>query len=152
MKKSILFFPVCFFLFCFCNAQEITMYKTFGGARFEMDTVSLSTKQVLEILRTNPGAFEEFRKAKVNDNLAGILGFSGALLVGVPVITALTGGEPEWVLAAGGGALLLASIHFNRVFKARAYHALELYNNRLSIRIKPALYFSGTGVRLVVRF
>jgi len=152
MKKHIQLFSFCYAICCFCAAQEIKMYKTFGGARFEMDTVTLSTKQVLEILKVKPIAFEEFKKAKVNDNLAGVLGFSGALLVGVPVVTAITGGEPEWTLAAGGVALLLASIHFNRIFKARAYHALELYNTKLSTSIRPEFYFSGTGARLVIRF
>ena len=53
-------------------AQEITMYKTFGGVRFERDSLVLSPKQVMDILREKPLAFEEFKKAKANYNVGGV--------------------------------------------------------------------------------
>lgn len=128
------------------------MYKTFGGARFEKDTLVLSPKQVLEILKVEPVAYEEFKRAKANYNVAGVMGFSGAFLIGFPVVSAIAGGDPEWGFAAGGAALLLGSIHFNRVFKGRAFNALELYNSKLTTRIQPTLHFYGTQARLVIRF
>ncbi len=152
MRKPLLLWLVCFALFGFCNAQEIKMYKTFGGVRFEMDTLVLSPKQVLEILKEEPLAYEEFKQAKVNYNVAGVLGFTGGVLVGIPIGTAIAGGDPEWGLAAGGAALILGSIHFNRVFKARAFNALELYNKKYSSRLKPTFHFYGTQARLMIRF
>lgn len=151
MKKIIL---VCLACVCtlVCSAQEIKMYKTFGGVRYEMDTLVLGPKQVLEILKDNPVAFEEFKRAKVNYNVAGVLGFTGALLVGFPIGTAIAGGDPEWGLAAGGVGLLLASIPFNRAYKGRAFGAIEIYNNKETSRIKPTFHFYGTQGRLVVRF
>jgi hypothetical protein len=152
MKRLLLLCMVCFPLIAFCQAQQIKMYKTFGGARFEMDTLVLSPKQVLEILKAEPVAYEEFKRAKANYNVAGVMGFSGAFLIAFPVVTAIAGGDAEWGLAAGGAALLLGSIHFNRVFKGRAFNALELYNSKLTTRIQPTLYFYGTQARLVIRF
>ena len=135
------------------QAQEITVYKTFGGVRFERDTVVLSIKMVSEILRKNPVAFEEFRKAKVNYNTAGVLGFTGGVLIVIPVTTAILGGNPEWPLAIGGAALIVGSIQFNRIFKSRAVNALDIYNGKVvSSRIKPEFYFSGTSARLVIKF
>jgi hypothetical protein len=135
------------------QAQEITLYKTFGGVRFERDTVVLSIKMVSEILRENPQASEEFRKARVNYNTAGILGFTGGALILIPVTTAILGGNPEWPLAIGGAALIVGSIQFNRVFKSRAVNALDIYNGKVATsRIKPEFYFSGTGARLVIKF
>lgn len=136
----------------FCNAQEIKMYKTFGGVRFEMDTLVISPKQVLEILKEEPLAYEEFKLAKVNYNVAGVLGFTGGILIGIPIGTAIAGGDPEWGLAAGGAALILGSIHFNRAFKGRAFNALELYNKKYTSRVKPILRFYGTQARLMIRF
>ncbi|MBL7870238.1 MAG: hypothetical protein JNM78_01400 [Cyclobacteriaceae bacterium] len=142
------FFCACSFL---CNAQEIKMYKTFGGVRYEMDTLVLSPKQVLEVLKDNPVSFEEFKRAKLNYNVAGVLGFVGGVLIGFPIGTAMVGGDPEWGLAAGGVGLLLASIPFNRAYKGRAFGAIELYNKK-EARVNPVFYFNGTQARLVVRF
>jgi hypothetical protein len=152
MKRLLLICVVCMPLIGLCQAQQIKMYKTFGGARFEMDTLVLSPKQVLEIVKVEPTAYEEFKRAKVNYNVAGVLGFSGAFLIAFPIGTAIAGGDPEWGFAAGGAALILGSIHFNRVFKGRAFHALELYNNKLTSRLQPTLHFYGTQARLVIRF
>lgn len=149
-------FVLTFFLFVFVGliqAQEITMYKTFGGVRFERDSVVLSTRQVMEILNENPTAFAEFKKAKTNYNVAGVLGFTGGILIGIPLGTALVGGEPEWGLAAAGGLFILGSIPFNRIFKARALHALDIYNGKeITSRIKPEFYFGGTSARLILKF
>ncbi len=152
MRKHLLLFVMWFTLIGFCNAQEIKMYKTFGGVRFEMDTLVISPKQVLEILKKQPIAYEEFKRAKVNYTVAGVLGFTGGILIGLPIGTAIAGGDPEWGLAAGGAALILGSIHFNRMFKGRAFNALELYNKKYTSRLKPTLHFYGTQARLMIRF
>lgn len=133
------------------DRTEIKMYKTFGGARFEMDTLVLSPKQVLEIVKVEPLAYEKFKKAKANYNAAGVLGFTGGLLVGIPLGTAIGGGDPEWGMAIAGGVLILGSLSLNNVFKSHAFEAIELYNGK-SARIKPQFQFYGTGARLVMRF
>lgn len=117
-----------------------------------MDTLVLSPKQVLEVLKANPVAFEEFKRAKVNYNVAGVLGFTGGVLIGFPIGTAIAGGDPEWGLAAGGVGLILASIPFNRAYKGRAFGAIELYNKKEMSRVKPTFHFYGTQAKLVVRF
>lgn len=103
-------------------------------------------------MKEEPLAYEEFKQAKVNYNVAGVLGFTGGVLIGIPIGTAIAGGDPEWGLAAGGAVLILGSIHFNRVFKGRAFNALELYNKKYSSRLKPTFHFYGTQARLMIRF
>lgn len=152
--KNLVF--LSFLFLCFSQtifAQEIKAYKTFGGVRFEMDTVSLGLNQVLEIVKENPDAYSELRRAKRNYSAAGVCGFAGALLIIVPLGTALTGGSPEWGLAAGGGALLIASIPLTRSYRGHAMEALDLYNAKFKTsRVKPELQFYGTGARLMIRF
>jgi len=130
---------------------EIKMYKTFGGARFEMDTLVLSPKQVLQVLKTEPLAYEKFKRAKANYNAAGILGFAGGLLIGLPIGTAIGGGNPEWGLAAAGGVLVMGSFSLTAVFRSHAFEAVELYNGKTA-RIKPQVQFCGIGVRIALRF
>lgn len=133
------------------DRTEIKMYKTFGGARFELDTLVLSPKQVLQILKVEPLAYEKFKKAKANYNAAGVLGFAGGLLVGFPIGTAIGGGEPEWGMAIAGGVLIVGSFSLNSIFRSHAFEAIELYNGKTA-RIKPEFQFYGTGARLVMRF
>jgi hypothetical protein len=152
MKRTFLLGVILISYVAVAFAQEIILYKTFGGVRFERDTLVLSTKQVMEILREKPLAFEEFKKAKANYNMAGVLGFTGGLLIGFPLGTALVGGEPEWGLAAGGAAFILGSIHFNRVFKAHALNALDIYNGKVISRIKPEFNFRGSSASFIIKF
>lgn len=152
MKKLVLSL-LALALFQISLAQEIKAYKTFGGVRFEMDTVTLGLNQVLTIVKENPEAYAELKRAKTNYNAAGILGFSGAILIAFPIGTAVAGGSPEWGLAAGGAALLLASIPFTTAFRSHTMQALDLYNGKnKTSRIKPELRFYGTGARLTIRF
>jgi len=136
----------------FC--QQLTMVKTFGGVRFESDTLTYSAKQVLELMRDNQPAYIEFKRAKSNYDGAGVMGFVGGLLIGFPLGTAIVGGEPEWGLAAGGAGLLLLSIPLNSAFKRHAQSAIDTYNAQLtsSRKIKPTFYFTGTGGKLILRF
>jgi|SRR6478609_5827768 len=151
--KNIFWIVLFLFVFEATQAQEITMYKTFGGVRFQRDSTVLSVRQVMEILKEKPKAFEEFKKARTNYNIAGVLGFAGGVMIGIPLGTALVGGDPEWAFAAGGAVLILGSIPFNRIFKARALNALDIYNGKeITSRIKHEFYFTGTGARVVLKF
>ncbi len=153
MKKIVLLTLLSLCFSQFNLAQEIKAYKTFGGVRFEMDTVTLGLNQVLAIVKENPEAYAELKRAKSNYNAAGVLGFAGGVLIGLPLGTALAGGNPEWGLAAGGVGLLVASIPFTSAFRSRTMQALDLYNNKGNTsRIKSEFQFYGSGARLIVRF
>lgn len=137
-------------------SQPLEMHKTLGGAHFMRDTLYLSHRHVSEILSVDPQASEEFKIAVKNYRIGGIMGFSGAILLAIPVVSAISGGEPEWLMAGAGGALLLGSIPFSRAFKSRSESAIAIYNEKHasqtgSVRgkgIKPRLYFNGAGVTL----
>ncbi len=135
-------------------AQEISIYKTFGGFRFERDSVSISPKMVLQAMEVNPQAHAEFKRAKSNYSAAGVLGFMGVVMIGLPLGTAIVGGDPEWGLAAGGVGLILASIPFTAAFKQHALNALDTYNAGLptSSKIKINFYMTGTGGGMIIRF
>jgi hypothetical protein len=137
-----------------CQSQDITVYKTFGGLRFERDTLIISAKQVQYILEENPTAFATFKKARLNSAVASVLGFTGGLLIGVPLGTAILGGEPEWGLALGGAALLVTSIPFNRAFKRHAINAVDIYNQQPSSSVleRTELFWTGTGLGIRLRF
>lgn len=141
------------------SVRRLTMHKTFGGAHFEYQkdtTIFLvSPKQVLSILKDdqNTLAYEEFKKARNNSTAAGILGFAGGVLIGFPIGTAIAGGEPEWGMAAGGAALIIASIPLASAYKRHAENAVNQYNSRhTAFKPKVDYYFLGTGLKVIIRF
>ena len=134
------------------KAQGIKAYKTFGGVRFENDTTELSMNQVMSILKENDQAYAEIKKAKSYSNAAAITGFTGAMLLAFPLGTAVAGGEPEWIMAAGGAALLITSIPLNGAYRNHTMNALDLYNENKTARIKSEFIWFGTGAKLILRF
>ena len=136
-------------LLCFeAFSQPIEMHKTLGGAHFQRDTIYLSHRHVSEILSVDPQATQEFNLAMKNYRVGGILGFSGAILLAIPVITAISGGEPEWLMAGGGAVLLGVSVPFSLAFKRHSENALEGYNTRHEQQTRRVIYFTGNGFTL----
>ncbi len=138
------------------SAQRLKLYKTFGGVVYELDdSVQLSQKQVMLLLYKNQLAYEEMKKAKTRSTWSAILGFTGGALIAVPIVSAAIGSDPEWTLAAIGGGAMAGAFILNRSYKARAFYAIDLYNQQLpqkTSRIRPEFYFYGTGARLVIKF
>jgi hypothetical protein len=147
---------VSFFSFICYGQKKIAIYRTFGGGVvYEMDSLALSPKQITMMLKQNPEAMAEFKVAKSNAAISSVLGFTGGVLIGIPLGTAIAGGKPEWIYAGGGALLILASIPFNAAFRRHALNAIDLYNAQLptsKLRVKPSLYIHGTGASLVLRF
>jgi hypothetical protein len=138
------------FLCLAAYAQPIQMHKTLGGAHFQRDTVYLSHSQLRDILSVDPQATQEFKLALKNYRVGGILGFSGAILLAVPVITAIAGGDPEWAMAGGGAVLLGVSVPFSRGFKRHSQAAIDGYNQRQGYepQTRAKFYFTGNGFSL----
>jgi hypothetical protein len=129
-----------------CISQEIIVHNTFGGMRFEMDTLTITHRQVSELLYVNPEASKEFRMARRMNTMSSILGFSGAILVAIPVFTAILGGEPEWLMAGAGALMIGGSIPLSMSYERKAEHAINTYN--AGLRLRGRFYFKGAAVGL----
>jgi hypothetical protein len=135
------------------QAQTLSMYKTFGGVHFSQnDSVITENQLKMILLKESPAGYQEFKAAKKFHVLSAVSGFAGGALIVVPLATAALGGSPEWVLAAGGAALLITSFPLNRIYKARALNALDIYNEKFASRIKPQVYFAGSTFGFSVTF
>ena len=137
--------------------QGFVMYRGFGGSIFEYTkdttTFTVSPKQVLFIMKGDPLAYQEFKKARANYRAEGVVGFIGGTLLTIPIITAIAGGEPEWGLAAGGAVLIAATIPLNRAYKRHALNALDIYNkNHTAFRPRAEYFFTGLGFKVRVKF
>jgi|GEM_PF-1384619 len=158
--KIILFFiAIAFAPKAFC--QKITMYKTFGGVVYMLnDSAEINTNHVRMLLHPNEQAYTEFKKAKTWGMVSSAMGFTGAAVMAAPLVTLAFGEQPNatfWELTGGGAALIVGSIFVNRIYKARALYAIDLYNDSLpqkTSRLKPQLrfYSYGTGASIVIKF
>jgi hypothetical protein len=136
------------------NESDIRLGK--GGKLYQGSTV-LKPKDVLRIMESVPEAQAAFKKAKSNYDAASVLGFMGGALIGWPLGTALGGGDPQWGLAAGGVAFILAALPLNSGFKKNANIAIDLYNKEgatTAQHLQPKLYFGiqATGVGMSLKF
>jgi hypothetical protein len=147
--------PLLFLLLLLSSAsfsQRLSMYRTFGGAHFTMDSVQVTNRQVSEILSIDPQATAEFKMARHKATAASIIGFAGGVLIGIPVGTAIAGGEPEWLMAGGGALLIIASIPFQRSFINHAEKAVDGFNVRHPEGTARRVQWRFDGRSLTIRF
>lgn len=139
------------------SGQSLTMYKSFGSTTFEYqkDTniYEVSPKQVAQILQEDPLAYAEFKKARTKNGISGVMGFAGVGLMVVPIITSIAGGDTQWSLAAGGAALIIASIPIHKSSRNQTQNAFDMYNKRHTA-FKPRVEYFVSGVRagVVIKF
>ena len=65
--------------------SQIEIQKAFGGIKLMQNGQVLRPKMVLDIMKTNPEAVAEFKKAKSNFDAGQGLGFVGGALIGWPL-------------------------------------------------------------------
>jgi hypothetical protein len=154
LSMKIFFQFIAFFFFTSCVAQKIEMYRSFGGVRYSVDSSDLSSRQVLQIMKKNEPAYNEFKKSIAKGTFASALGFSGGLLIGLPIGSMIGGGDPQWEWVAVGGALIAIAVPIDFRQKRQAQRAVDLYNNEKvkAHRIKTNFYLSASGVGFVLRF
>ena len=85
------------------------------------------------------------RKAKSNYDPAMVLGVIGGALVGWPLDTAIGGGDPNWTLAAIGGACIIGSIPLGSAFNKHAIRTTDLYNGKELTPASAQLYLGPTN-------
>jgi len=111
--------------------DSIEIKKTLGTVYLQKGK-RLTPKQLMNITKANPEAYEEMKVAKTNYDVSVIFGFAGGFLVGWPLGTAIAGGDPEWTLAGVGAGLIIVSIPFTASYNKHARNAVNLYNHSLS--------------------
>ena len=131
------------------SAQELRVEKSkfYDGERL------LKVSEYVELLKTNPEAYNLGLKAKSGYNAGNVLGFIGGFMIGWPLGTALGGGDPNWALLGAGGAVLAVGIPIQSSATKKLKKATEIYNGvsseptaRLNLR------FQGTGAGIVFSF
>lgn len=139
------------------TAQNVTdsieVKKGFGTV-YRQNGNNLTPRQLLEITKIAPEAYEAMKVAKTNYDVGAVFGFAGGFLVGWPLGTAIAGGEPNWALAGIGAGLVGVSIPFTVAYNKHAKKAVSIYNNSLkntthhNVNLKVGLTAYGVGIKM----
>ncbi|WP_373523717.1 hypothetical protein [Aquiflexum sp.] len=123
---------------------------------FFLEDRPLKPKNMLELMKDNPAAFEEMKQAKSNSDAASVFAFLGGGLIGWTIGGLIGPSEPTWGLGAAGVGLVLVAIPFSSTYIKRASKATEIYNSEIKqtglYPIKVNFGFSDHGVGLSMKF
>ncbi|WP_299669931.1 hypothetical protein [uncultured Polaribacter sp.] len=157
MKK--VFFTLLLFVvpFSTIKAQKIDMKKSFGENVYYQNDKKLNSKELKVLMKNNTEALDFMESAKSNQTWGMILGGAGGALIGYPVGTAIGGGDPQWVLAGAGAALIVATIPILKGYNRKTKKAVDLYNASapdVSSNFKPTFNFilKGTSMGISMAF
>ena len=122
--------------------------------RYYYHDVSLTASQVMKLVRGNPAAFREMRKANLYYAGTFIFATAGGAAIGASIGLAISGGDPEWGKGLGWGAGFIGiSFLLQRGFKKHAADAVQLYNYGLTERQRGLSFqLSGGGIGLRYQF
>jgi hypothetical protein len=154
--KNKLLTTLLFFLLPFIQILAQNQPIEQRKSAFYLENRVLKPKNMLELMKDNPAALEEMKKAKANSDAASVFAFLGGGLIGW-TLGGLIGPEPPtWGLAAAGAGLILVALPFSSSYVKRASKATEIYNNGISQpnahAIKVNLGLSDHGFGLTMKF
>ncbi len=149
----ILFCSIAFSSVAQTRSDTITIVKK---GKFLKDEEFLNTNQLMVLMRGNREAYELMKKAKTNTAFATALSFVGGVFIGLPLGTAIGGGEPNWGLMGVGAGLIVVSIPLISSYKKNSTRAVEIFNQALlETRVRRPevnLQTTSNGVGVVLRF
>jgi len=118
------------------NAQSSSELRVknsfFSGIKFEYIGNDLSIDEALLIVKPNEEAETFLRKSKSQATASGIVGAVGSALIGLPLGTAIGGGDPNWnFLYFGAGIVVLSFPIYNSAVK-NARNGARVYNDAIA--------------------
>jgi len=159
MNKITVCLLLTLFMVSFCNAQELTFKKhSFTGYTFYEDGNKIPLNALIEKVAPNPEVLHLVKMSKTKGIFATVISFSGGALIGWPIGEAISGGDPNWVLAGIGAGLAIVAIPIGSSAKKNAEKAVDLYNATLNAtsfyEFKPEykMIANGSGIGLAMRF
>lgn len=102
------------------------------GVYFTQNGKKLNPRQLITVTKVNTEALKETQKAKINHEASQLFGVPGGFLVGFSLGRAMATGEPNMVLLAIGGGLVVVSIPFSIASSKHAKKGVNIYNQGLT--------------------
>lgn len=155
MKKIFLLFILITTVFtAFGQVSDTIEIRKSFGTRYRLHGKNLLPRQLVEITKSNPEAYQEMKIAKSNYDGGYALGAIGGFMVGWPLGTAIAGRDPNWVLAGIGVGFIVVSIPLTAAYNKHAKAAVNIYNrdlrksitSNIDFKIRPT--FNGVSIQI----
>ena len=145
----------------FCFVLLLCVFNMFGQdleikkGRFYNGGTQVRVTEFVETMQSNTEAYQLALKGKSGYSSSNVLGFIGGFMIGLPLGTAVGGGDPKWVLAGAGAAIIAVAIPIQVGAVKKLRSAAEIYNgdgSSNSTSAKIDLNLSSTSIGLVYSF
>ncbi len=142
------------FITVYGQSGQDTIAVTNHGSYYIYNGEQLSSPELVNLIMDNPAAYNEYFRAKSNEDVAMVLGIIGGSLIGWPLGTEMGGGDPEWAIAGVGAGILAIAIPFAVTAKKQTIRAIRLYNEGIKVgrekemTLKAGIYNDGIGICL----
>lgn len=152
MLKSCIALTIIIFISCNAHSQTRNDTIVIKNNRYVLSGKSLRAYQIMNVMKDDPLAYREMRRAVSNKTMGSVIGFAGGSCIGYPIGQLVAGVKPEWGFAGLGAGLLLFSIPFSLTYKQYSALAVSLYNSKISqsgtikTRIDIGMTVNGIGV------
>lgn len=121
------------------------------NGKFYNGTTKITLKDFVEKMRTNNEAYKIAREAKDTLPIAYIFSFSGGVMIGWPIGTALAGEVPNWKLSWGGLGAIVIGLVIESSANKKLKTAMDIYNSqsKTSSHLKMGLNRNGFGLSYI---
>jgi len=146
MKKLLFVLIIVSFSFnSFCQTKNdtITIYKN----KYSLNGKFLTPRQMVNLFKDYPDAYNEMKIAKNNYDGATAIGYIAGFCIGYPLGQALAGGKPTWAMTGVGVGLIFIGIPLSSAYNKHAKSAIKLYNSKIRdiSSVKYNFYFGMTS-------
>ncbi|MCC7332984.1 MAG: hypothetical protein IT232_10305 [Flavobacteriales bacterium] len=135
MNKLLLLLTLLLFTETSLKAQESTdtiqINKTFFGTVFKLNDKPLKPKQINNMMKNYPEAYDEMTKARDLHIASDIIGGVGGFLVGWSVGSAVSGGKISPNMFRLGAVLIGVSIPFHIFYDKKTTKVVRNYNQHI---------------------
>lgn len=146
MKKILLtaiFSCVMVVAFSQSTLDTIEIKKSFLGTVFKKNGENLKMRDLLDVTKNNPAAYNYMKKARNKNTVGSIFGGVGGFLIGYTVGTAVAGKDPQWGIAGIGVGLVGAGLLFSADAGKNAKRSVRLYNQGVQNPTTRVMKFQG---------
>ncbi|MFA7326921.1 MAG: hypothetical protein WC121_09670 [Candidatus Kapaibacterium sp.] len=133
--------------------------KTIGtdGSLYTYEGKPINIRQIMSLMEKNSEEYELVSSAKSTAAFTNVMGFIGGALIGWPIGTYLGGGEPNWTLAAVGGAIVVINIPLAIGAQNKLTEGVRLHNEKQALTDNSRTYqlqffATNNGIGLSLQF
>lgn len=116
-------------------SDSITINHDYRSKEFRYKGENINMSQTLEVMESNPIAYQEMTNAVLHKNLSFSCLLSGVVLTAIPIINETKGRNANWTLAGIGIPMIFFSFPLSNSYTRHYRNAVRIYNSGLNKKL-----------------